>query len=402
MKRSNKNLLIFLSPPCDLVNESLITDSSWYKFALNFGNYGDNLNIISPILKNNKNAFKIKQKKLCIKKINHFYFNSFKSYYKKFFLNFFKTMRVYCKEIKAADVIIYRIPNPGFTIINLISIFFQKPVIVFISGNIIYQSDSFLNSSGIKKAFFKVFLKIRIKLHQLMFLYSSYIFPVSSELVDLYKINKKSNVVILRTPVISSKDIIKEPNKTFNYSRNNKLKIIRACWLQESKGIENLINAIKILNNKYTVKLDIYGDAKEEDYKSKLENLIQKLYLSDNVKLKGWISNSELINIYDNYDLHVMSSKSEGMPRVCVESSSRGLPQILTPVGGVNDFYTHMYDAYICDDYSIDSIQKGILWFMDNPEASRRIVSNSIENAKKSTVEEVSARFNKILEKVLL
>lgn len=403
MKRENKILLIFLSPPCEVSNGNLITDSSWYKFIVNFGSQGDNLRIISPLLKDKDKdkAFKIQQNRLKINKIKHFYYDSFKSYYKNLFLNPFKNIGVYFKEIKNSNLIIYRIPNPGFTLVSLIALIYKKPLIVFISGNIIEQSDAYLKSKGIFRAFLRFVLIIRNRLHRLALFYSSYIFPVSSELLNFYKINKKTNYKLIRTPIISIRDIRTDIEKIKVYNRKNPLRIIRVCWLQESKGIENLINVVKNLKKNYPIEIDIYGEAKEESYKVKLMDLIEKYDLSNQIRLKGWVSNNELKNIYNNYDLHLVTSLSEGMPRVCLEASSRGLPQILTPVGGVNDFYTHLHDAYICEDSSIDSIEKGIIWFINNPHNVRNIIMNSTQSTKESSIEEVSALFNKIVDKLL-
>lgn len=401
MKRESKNLSIFLSPPCYIKKSELITESSWYKFILNFGFQNDHINIVSPTLEQSSEAFIIRQNRLSLKKINHFYYDSFKSYYKNLILKPFVTIRIYFKLIKSSDLIIFRIPNPGFAIISFMAFCLKKPVVVFISGNIVDQSDTFKNSKGILRIFLKLVLIMRKGLHRIMFSYSSYIFPVSTELLDLYKINKKSNIEILRTPVISAADLTLKINKKFIYQDKKRLKIIRVCWLQESKGIENLISAVNNLKNNYRIELDIYGDSKDEKYKEKLIKLIENFNLFEHVKLKGWVSNDKLKEIYNNYDLHLMSSISEGMPRVCLEASSRGLPQILTPVGGIYDFYSHLQDAYICEDSSINSIQKGIIWFISNPEKVVKMTENSLENAKKGTIEEVSKDFNKILERFL-
>lgn len=123
--------------------------------------------------------------------------------------------------------------------------------------------------------------------------------------------------------------------------------------------------------------------------------------LSKIVKLKGWVSNKKLYKLYKNYDLHIVSSNAEGMPRVCLEAAANGIPQILTPVGGVKDYYKHLHDAYICKNFSISAIQKGIVWFIERPKKSKILAINSIRSAKKNTIQEVSKNFNKKIDNFL-
>ena len=195
----------------------------------------------------------------------------------------------------------------------------------------------------------------------------------------MYGLTSQENIILARTPVISKKEIIKlpqikKPGKTF--------KIIRVCWLQESKGLENLIYSIKKISGQFKVRLDIFGSAKDLLYRKKIQDLISELGLSDVVILKGWVANDKLKQKYRDYDLHVVSSLAEGMPRVCLETAAKGVPQLITPVGGVKDFFTHKHDAYICRDCSIDAITEGF-WFFTETDLRSQLAENALKNAKK-------------------
>ena len=392
--------MIFLSPPCDIIDTNLVTHSSWYRFITQLGYEGDTLKIASPALINNNDTFKIKQIKRTLIKVKQFRYNTFKSYYNFFFLKPFYVLKIYIKAIITSDIVLFRIPNPGFTIVSIISLLFKKPVIVFISGNIIDQSDTYKNAKGFFKLFLNLVMLTRKSIHKFIFIYAKHIFPVSKDISNLYNIKDKSNTTILRTPVISLHNITDEYLLN-EYNPKKILRVIRVCLLQESKGLENLIHVVNNLKKKYEIKVDIYGEAKNIDYKSKIIMLIDKLKLSQNIELKGWVSNDQLKKLYNNYDLHLVSSVSEGMPRVCLEASAYGLPQILTPVGGVEDYYRHMHDAYICKNYSINAIENGIIWFIENPKKAKSMAINSLKNIKTDTIEETTSTINKILDKCL-
>ena len=69
----------------------------------------------------------------------------------------------------------------------------------------------------------------------------------------------------------------------------------------------------------------------------------------------------------------------------------------MTPVGGVPDFFTHLYDAFICKDYSAASIAEGLEWFLENKELSYIVAQNAQNGARDSTIENFSERFNRII-----
>ena len=133
-----------------------------------------------------------------------------------------------------------------------------------------------------------------------------------------------------------------------------------------------------------------------------LEGLVLRLNLTENVNFLGWVTQDELQAIYSKYHLHVMSSISEGMPRVCLEASVNRLPQVMTPVGGICDFYEHMVDSFITRDYSPESLLIGIQWFLDNPEIATMQAEKANQRALKSSLEASAERVNDILKLSLL
>jgi glycosyltransferase involved in cell wall biosynthesis len=399
-KKCKKNIAVFMSPPCSIHGKDLVTDSSWYRFISEIGSNGDQLSIVAPELQNSSSSFLIACKKANFNKVTHFYYETFKGFYVKLLFNLISQIKVYISIIKGSDYVIFRIPTPGFTLVAAISLILKKPLYVFVSGNIITQSDSYSKSVGLSRFIFWLILRLRIILHSIFLPKCDHVFCVSSDLLNLYKINLSENVEIFRTPVISLNDIIQNPKIYKNHNLNKPLKIIRACWLQESKGLENLIMAVYLLSDAHLIKVDIYGAAKVDGYAKSLSDLIDNLGLSEIITLKGWISNQDLIGIYSDYDLHVMSSNSEGMPRVCLEASAKCLPQLVTPVGGIPNFFTHLNDAYILEDCSTKSLEDGIKWFINNRNLANEIAINSMLNAKKCSIEVASIKINSLLNKV--
>ena len=395
MATRNKVITIFLSNPCYIDRKLLITDSSWYRFATQMGLKGDTLNIVAPDLVDSTSSFDIKLKKeVKFKKVKHFFYNSFKGFYQHAIIHPVSFVKDYFRIVKLSEYILFRIPTPGFTLIALMSFLLKKPIIVFISGNIVGQSDSYLNSKGLMRVLMFLILKIRVKLHSIILRRCFYIFCVSKDVMELYDIECNEKVEILRTPIVSTQDIDFSKVRHLQPKPTELFKIIRVCWIQESKGLENLIDAVYKVSQSFKISLDIYGSAKNSVYGNQIKNLISELDMDEVIKLRGWVSNQDLQKMYNNFDLHIMSSKAEGMPRVCLESAAKGLPQLLTPVGGIPDFFTHLHDAYITEDCSSKEIQKGLEWFLDHRELIEDLVDNALSGVHKSSIESAATRVN--------
>ena len=115
------------------------------------------------------------------------------------------------------------------------------------------------------------------------------------------------------------------------YIRNNeteRFKIIYLSRLVEFKGIFDLIESVKDINNAGgNIYLDIYGDK----YLTENENHYFESLLDDRISYKGSVENANVIKTISNYDLFAFPTRApgEGTPGVVVESLLAGVP-ILT------------------------------------------------------------------------
>lgn len=131
------------------------------------------------------------------------------------------------------------------------------------------------------------------------------------------KINWRNNskVVVIPNPV--SKDWF----KFSNLDNNN---IIAVGRLVKVKNFSSLINAFRLVVNKYpNWRLFIYGDG---ELKNQLQEQIVATNLSNNVFLKG--NCPDIIAIMNQFSMFVMSSLHEGMPIAMLQAMACGLPVI--------------------------------------------------------------------------
>lgn len=98
-------------------------------------------------------------------------------------------------------------------------------------------------------------------------------------------------------------------------------------------GIETAIKAFYVaLKNKPDLQLEIVG---EGPMRLRLQNLINDLNLSQNVKLLGQVSQEKMPECWRRWDLLLLPSKQESFGLVALEAQASGLPILASRVGGI-------------------------------------------------------------------
>lgn len=130
------------------------------------------------------------------------------------------------------------------------------------------------------------------------------------------------------------------------------------------KNISLQTEAMTDIVKKYPqAELWIVGEGPERD---NLEAKIEKLKLSDNVKLLGKKNKEELGKIYGQADIFLLTSNSEGWGLSVIEAASYGLPIIMTDVG--------------CAGEVIENNESGLVIPVGDKKALEQSMSKVIEN----------------------
>jgi len=111
--------------------------------------------------------------------------------------------------------------------------------------------------------------------------------------------------------------------------------ILSVGHLKANKGFELLLNAFRILLDRFretNVGLVIVGDG---PFRTRLEELISLLQLETRVRLVGNVQHNKLYLWYNAADLFCLASEREGWPNVLLETLACGTPVVATPVGGI-------------------------------------------------------------------
>ena len=158
------------------------------------------------------------------------------------------------------------------------------------------------------------------------------------------------------------------------------VKILFVGWVEKSKGILNLLDAILSLVVKgYPINLVIVGNGSLQ--KSILE-FIKTNKLENNVKLVGWKNNSYLNNLYKNSDIFVLPSFKEGMPNALIEAMASGLPSITTSVGLIPNHIRNNIDALIINPNNTIELELALERLLNNLDLRLSLSRNAVKTSE--------------------
>ncbi len=153
--------------------------------------------------------------------------------------------------------------------------------------------------------------------------------------------------------------------------------LVTTSRLVHKNGIDDVVRAMsKLPDNVHFV---IYGIGSDE---GRIQNLIQKLNLSNRVHMFGHIDHKEMPKYLKACDIFIRPSRSEGMGNSFIEAMASGLPVIATQEGGIADF---LFDAmrnpdckttgWVVDKCNPEQIVTAIEDIMNNSEKVREVVT---------------------------
>lgn len=113
----------------------------------------------------------------------------------------------------------------------------------------------------------------------------------------------------------------------------NQCQLLFVSRLIEGKGLQYVIPYMDKINRESgkLVRLTIVGDG---PYRENLQHLVKQYEVEDYVKFVGMKNKEDLLPYYQQADIFILPSLSEGMPNVVLEAMATGLPIVMTPCGG--------------------------------------------------------------------
>lgn len=178
---------------------------------------------------------------------------------------------------------------------------------------------------------------------------------------------------------------IYENREVFTSRIDKPIRITYLGNIIESKGIFDLIEAVKILLSKgYNILLQIAGKIGKDSITGKSEKETEILISSNikdyplNFKFIGQVLGNERFILLKNTDIFVFPSHNEGQPLVILEAMSCGLPIVSTKdCGVIDETVIDGYNGILVEKRNIEQLAKAIETLIIYPEIRKTMGENS-------------------------
>lgn len=120
---------------------------------------------------------------------------------------------------------------------------------------------------------------------------------------------------------------------------NDKICIIYLGHIGVEKGITDLIQAVKFLDNMgiFGFEVRIYGEDLHPGELETANELARSLKVDNLIFFLGSVFGDKKVEVFRDADIFVLPSHHEGLPISVIEAMAAGLPVIATRVGGIPD-----------------------------------------------------------------
>lgn len=225
--------------------------------------------------------------------------------------------------------------------------------------------------------------------------------PVSEGLRDEY-LNKGVQPEKIKL-IMNGVDIMdveeKRLDEQFSALKNEKnLKLVGYVGqLIERKGLPNLIKAMKTITKSIKVKLVLIGEGSAENA---LKKMVELEGLSGVVDFLGF--RSDRLEIMKCFDVFVLPSYIEGLPRVIMEAMAAKVPVIASDIPGVREIIHHNKTGILVKTDSPDQLAYRIAELINNPQIADEIRRNAYENVRTyHSAERMSQEYTELYRNIL-
>jgi glycosyltransferase involved in cell wall biosynthesis len=145
--------------------------------------------------------------------------------------------------------------------------------------------------------------------------------------------------------------------------------------LVKQKNLPMLLNAFKLVQNKYDLTLHIVGDGEE---RAAIGRIIAKENIA-NVILHGRVSAEELMKLYLTSDIFVLPSDYESFGIVNLEAMASGLPIVASDISGMRNV---LKDCGILVTPTPENFADAIVRLIENKDLRNKLVKRGRERVK--------------------
>lgn len=207
------------------------------------------------------------------------------------------------------------------------------------------------------------------------------------------------NLLVSQVHLISGyRELPKTPINDKNELHNGTtLSIVYFGHIQKQKGVFDLLDSIKKLNNDHTkVTCDFFGPVYEEDAASFHKAISQ----TAGATFSGVLESHQVVSTIAHYDLFVFPTyyQGEGHPGVLIEAMIAGMPIITSNFKSIPDLVQHGVNGLLVSPKNPQEIADAIQQLLDDKGLMKKLAVESAQSAKQYCSSEVLPVFLNAIE----
>lgn len=225
------------------------------------------------------------------------------------------------------------------------------------------------------KVDFKLGAFIRVGTHMLR--YFDQVVPLSEELVedmDRFGVPKHRTRFIRNGVDLTELHSVKrEPMRTSDASQHRLRTIGFIGQLIPRKGIPDLLDVFDgLYSANSSLQLQLLGDGRQ---RPELEAKACSLESGSAIQFLGF--RSDRLALLSNFDLFVMTSSLEGIPRCLMEAMAMGVPVVAYDIPGVDQLVKHEHTGLLAPYGDKEALTECCQRLMDDTALANRLVENA-------------------------
>jgi glycosyltransferase involved in cell wall biosynthesis len=155
----------------------------------------------------------------------------------------------------------------------------------------------------------------------------------------------------------------------------------------QRKGLIDLIRAASILKEDFpNFHINVAG---RDRFIPKYQQLCEKNNVSNNFDFLGWVSQDQLLSLYQKSTVFVLPSLTEALGVVFLEAMAAGVPVIGTKVGGIPEIIVNEQNGLLVPVRSPECISESIKRLANNPDLRNHLVNNGFKTVREFSIEKM-------------
>jgi len=141
--------------------------------------------------------------------------------------------------------------------------------------------------------------------------------------------------------------------------RDRPVRFLFVGWLMPAKGLMELLQAMRTVPNAELTLLGRWvADADDVVHEDAVRAAIDEPELAGRVHLPGEVSHDQVWDFYDQADVFVLPSWTEGFPMTLLESMMAGLPAIVSRVGAMPEAVSEGESGFVVEPRDAEGLAR--------------------------------------------